>query len=73
MKPMKCPDCGAQDFYAKDPEDQFNISEFTVQTGKIEYRGELEESELVEVVEETEIFCDRCAWHDTFKTLKNGR
>lgn len=70
MKQMKCPDCGAQEFYVKDVEDQFNISEFNLQKGTVEYAGEQTEEEQIPVLDNTEIFCDRCAWHDKFKILK---
>jgi hypothetical protein len=71
MAPMKCPDCGAQRFYVKDPEDQYNIFEFDLQEGEIVFTDSQVESEQPpEVDEETETFCDRCAWHDKFKSLK---
>ena len=31
------------------------------------------ESETLEVNDDTEAFCSRCAWHDKFKTLKQVR
>lgn len=65
---MKCPDCGTDHFYVKDPEDTFTISEFSLAAGQVEYLETDEEQ--IEVAEETEIFCDRCAWHDKFKVLK---
>lgn len=70
MAPMKCPDCGSQRFYVKDPEDQYNIFEFDLKDGEIVSSDKETECEPLEVVEETETFCDRCAWHDKFKTLK---
>lgn len=70
MAPMKCPDCGAQRFYVKDPEDQYNIFEFDLIDGRIVSSDNENESDRLEVVEETETFCDRCAWHDKFKILK---
>jgi hypothetical protein len=70
MVPMKCPDCGSQRFYVKDPEDQYNIFEFDLKEGEIVCSDKEAEGEPLEVVEETETFCDRCAWHDKFKTLK---
>lgn len=73
MKLMKCPDCGAQGFYVKDPEDQYNISEFSLKKGVIEYVGESAEEDPLPVLEETEIFCDQCAWHDKLKKLKQPR
>jgi len=67
---MKCPDCGTDHFYVKDPEDQYNISEFNLAKGKIEYVEPEDDGEQVEVSEDTEVFCNKCAWHDKFKTLK---
>ena len=70
MSSMKCPDCGAKRFYVKDPEDQYNIFEFDLtEEGAIMFDEE-NSSDQIEVVEETETYCDRCAWHDKFKTLK---
>lgn len=71
MAPMKCPDCGSQNFYVKDPDDQYNITEFKMAEGVIVYRDLISDSEPPEILEETETFCDGCAWHDKFKTLKN--
>lgn len=68
MAPMKCPDCGCESFYVKDPDDQFNIFEFDLKEGAIIPRTTEEEQLLVE--EETETYCERCAWHDKFKALK---
>lgn len=72
MKQMKCPDCGTQSFYVKDPEDQYNISEFSLANGTIEYVAENGDEDPIEVFEETEIFCDQCAWHDKFRKLKQA-
>lgn len=73
MAAMKCPDCGSQSFYIKDPEDQYNISEFDVQEGEIVFTSGEEASTNLELGDDTETFCDRCAWHDKFKTLKRVR
>ncbi len=71
MTAMKCPDCGAQRFYVKDPGDQYNIFEFELQEGEIVFSGDQPDSEQPpEIIGETETFCDRCAWHDKFKSLK---
>jgi hypothetical protein len=73
MASMKCPDCGAQSFYIKDPEDQYNISEFDVKDGEIVFTNLETASDTLGVDDDTETFCNRCAWHDTFKTLKRIR
>lgn len=70
MSSMKCPDCGATRFYVKDPEDQYNIFEFDLTEEGVIHFDEPSEPDTIEVVEETETYCDRCAWHDKFSTLK---
>ena len=73
MRSMQCPDCGSQRFYVKDPEDQYNIYEFDLKEGRIVYSAKESESDPLEIVDDTETFCDRCAWHDKFIILKNLR
>jgi len=73
MTPMKCPDCGSQDFYVKDPEDQYNICDFSMKDGGMVFTNMEPESESLEVNDDTETFCSRCAWHDKLKTLKQVR
>ena len=68
MAPMKCPGCGCESFYVKDPDDQFNIFEFDLKEGTIIPRSG--EEDQLSVEEETETYCERCAWHDKFKALK---
>lgn len=70
MLSMKCPDCGCQRFYVKDPEDQYTIFEFDLSEGEIVPVDAAAETEALPVTEETETFCEQCAWHDRFKTLK---
>lgn len=70
MTEMKCPDCGAQSFYVKDPDDQYELFEFDLKNGEIVGTGDEAASTDLEVSEETETYCDRCAWHDKFKALK---
>jgi hypothetical protein len=70
MSSMKCPDCGAKRFYVKDPEDQYNVFEFNLSEEGVVSFDEESCSDQIEVREETETYCDRCAWHDKFKTLK---
>jgi hypothetical protein len=64
---------GLESFYTKDPEDQYNFFDFDLKEGKIIFNVEETESNPPDIVEETETFCIRCAWHDKFKTLKQVR
>jgi len=70
MTKRVCPDCRAQRFYVKDPDDSYTISEFSLENDEVEYIDDEYDGENIEVNEDTEIFCDRCAWHDSFSALK---
>ena len=62
---MKCPVCGSQKFYVKDPEDEYSTCEFELQAGKPVF-----EDAPQEMQPETETYCCRCSWHDQFKALQ---
>jgi hypothetical protein len=68
---MECPLCGCQEFYLKDPEDEFETIEFSVATGAVRFSLEAEDA-APEVQEATETFCNRCSWHGPFQELKKS-
>jgi len=70
MAELKCPLCGSNSFYTKDPTDPYEIYEFDVTEGKIVFSSEVDESELPEVDQETETYCNRCAWHYKLKAIR---
>jgi hypothetical protein len=69
-KMMKCPTCGCEKFYIKDAEDEYELYEFTASGGKVEFDAALETQDIPELTNEIETFCDKCAWHGKFETLK---
>jgi hypothetical protein len=71
-KAMECPLCGCQDFFVKDPEDEFETFEFSVASGDVSFSAEAEDASAPEVQETTETFCSRCSWHGNFQELKKG-
>jgi len=68
---MKCPVCGSLNFFVKDPDDEYETFEFELKDAKIVYNSEADESDSPEVKSDTEIFCEKCTWHDKFQELKN--
>jgi hypothetical protein len=66
---MKCPACGCIKFYVKDPADEYETYEFECPDGVICFDSASDDSELPEITSETETYCNKCAWHDKFKTL----
>jgi hypothetical protein len=62
---MKCPICGSQKFFVKDPADEYEICEFELKGGQALFSAEPQE-----MLSETETYCNRCTWHGRFETLK---
>jgi hypothetical protein len=65
---MKCPLCGSKCFYVKDPDNAFEMYEFEIVDGKIVFQDV--ESDPPQIDEETEIYCNECAWHGKLRELK---
>lgn len=65
---MKCPLCGCQNFFVKNPDDEFETFEFSVASGEV--RFDADEQGAPEVREATETFCNRCSWHGKLQELK---
>jgi hypothetical protein len=71
MPDGKCPYCGSRSFYVKDPEDQYEIYEFDLEGGDLQFKpGDAEASQPPEIGAETETYCGTCAWHGRLDTLK---
>ena len=73
MAGTKCPLCGSASFYTKNPEDHYEIYEFDLKEGEIVSTSEARDSELPGIAETTETYCNRCAWHGQFGTLKGAK
>ena len=69
---MKCPVCGSLNFFVKDPDDEYETFEFELKDAKIVYISEADETDSPAVKADTEVFCEKCSWHDKFQELKNG-
>jgi hypothetical protein len=69
---MKCPFCGCQSFYLKDPEDEYETYDFDVEKGTVTFKPEVDESDVPELQEETQCYCNQCAWNGKFEELKNS-
>lgn len=67
---MKCPTCGCENFYIKDADDEYETYEFSCSTGKVEFDDDLDKQEIPQVTNEIETYCNKCAWHGKFGTLK---
>ncbi len=66
---MKCPTCGSLQFYAKDPEDEFEELRFSLQGEAVV--PDPDNVAILEMTPQTEAFCERCAWHGRLTDLKS--
>ena len=69
---MKCPFCGCQSFYLKDPDDEYETYDFGVEKDAVKFSPEVNESDVPELQEETQCYCNQCAWNGKFGELKNS-
>ena len=63
---MKCPVCGCLEFYVKDPDDEYETYEFELREDKAVAQSD----DCPEIKDNTESFCNKCAWHGEFKELQ---
>lgn len=71
MADYKCPLCGCPTFYVKDPDDAFETYVFNSRDGQISFCEPADT--YPEVLEDTETYCNQCAWHDKYKVLEKAR
>lgn len=72
MPEQKCPYCGSRSFYVKDPADQYEIYEFDLEGGQVQFRPREEDSTPPEISGGTETYCGLCAWHGKFGSLQGS-
>ena len=66
---VKCPLCGCEKFYIKDPDDEYETYEFELQDGKVAFGPDVDTSSCPEVCHDTETYCEKCSWHGEFNEL----
>lgn len=67
---MKCPWCGSERFYLKDPDDEYEIYEFETGGGNVEFDCADNEGEPPPLGDDSEAWCSKCKWHDKFRRLR---
>ena len=70
MTPSKCPVCGCQTFHVKNPDDPYDIYEFQCREGEVHFQPDVDAQEAPPIHEATETFCNACAWHGRFQTIR---
>ena len=69
---MKCPVCGSLNFFVKDAEDEYETYEFELKGDDVVFDADAADSGSAEVSGDTEVFCEKCSWHDRFQELKDS-
>ena len=67
---MKWSVCGCSEFYVKDSDDEYTYYEFTIKNGQVCFASGIDSSEAPEIKNQTETYCNKCAWHDKLQILK---
>ena len=67
---IACPICKSGQFYIKDPSDPYEIYEFQLQNGVIQFDDPDSEADLSLAGGEREIFCQRCSWHGKYDSIE---
>ena len=67
---MECPLCACLEFYVKDPDDEYEIYEFTCKDDDIVFDAEVDENDAPPMSDSIETYCNKCAWHGKMGTLK---
>ena len=60
---MKCPQCGSERFFIKDPDDPYETYSFEFKNGSVAFDPDTETDEPPEIDQTTETYCEKCAWH----------
>ena len=60
---MACPICKSDQFYVKNPDDDFDIYEFQYEAGKVTFADSELDAEVGDITQKREVYCQRCAWH----------
>jgi RNase P subunit RPR2 len=68
---VKCPVCGSINFFVKDPADEYETYDFELKGDSVVFNPGAADLGL-EIKPDTEVFCERCSWHDRFQELKKS-
>ena len=63
MPSAKCPVCGCEKFYCKNPEDDYDTTALRIADGVAEPADTDAGSDAPRITADTEAYCDRCTWH----------
>jgi hypothetical protein len=62
--------CGCRKFFVKDPDDEYEVFPFDVADGEVHFDANVNADEAPKVEDETETYCEDCAWHGKLNDMK---
>jgi hypothetical protein len=68
---MKCPLCNCESFFVKNPDDEYDIYEFTCSNGETTFETDAGEDDVPQISDATETYCNKCVWHGKMDTIKS--
>ena len=66
---MKCPVCGCEYFYVKNPDNPHKYYQFTCKDGEVHFSAEVNEDEVPEITDEIQTHCVQCVWQGEYGKL----
>ncbi|MBW2336188.1 MAG: hypothetical protein JRF47_05415 [Deltaproteobacteria bacterium] len=66
---MKCPVCGCEYFYVKNPDNPHKYYQFTCKNGETHFSAEVNEDEVPEITDEIQTHCVQCVWQGEYGKL----
>jgi len=69
---VECPVCRSKKFYVRDPEDEYEIYSFNCREGSMCYDPYVDLSKAPVISDDTETFCNQCAWHGKLRALNKA-
>ena len=70
MTQSRCPICSCEQFYVKDPDDEFETYEFKCREGQVCFDDGVDADGCPDINDQTEIFCSVCSWRGQLEKIK---
>ena len=66
---MTCPMCGSRRFFIKDPDDPYETYPVEIKAGQLSFDLETNANDVPEIQNDTEAYCEKCAWHGKLEKM----
>jgi hypothetical protein len=70
---MKCPVCGCEYFYVKNPDNPYKYYQFTCKDGEVHFDAEVNKDEVPDITDKTQTHCIQCVWQGEYEKLVDSK